>query len=499
MNAFTDFCGVLFKGAVDEAASQTDKNPTEAQAKSGNYRKGKVRIGGLEIAIETPKGAIRRGREPDGTPWQVTMPAHYGYVKRTEGADGDQVDVYLGPKADEPHRVWVIDQLDCETGEFDEHKVMIGFESESEAIMTYDMGFSDGRGPIRRGAVTELPFEGFKRWLKEGDSRKPFAWLGKRSPLRKFAISRGAAEETMAVKLSQTFRMMREIAGAISNPSELVTSIVSDAVRERLLRSLDPMLGLFKQEAVGAVMEVVPDEGPDRNIAFSFDAGSRKVREYLEEHRLNLVREITNKQERSLRAILTDSMLNGQPPAVTARRMRDVIGLTARQAQHVENYRRELESGDPVLLGRAMSRALRDRRFDSVIARAAKEGKPLDPETVDRYVEAYRRRYVAYRSMTIARTESLRAANMGSYSGIKSILEDRLDGRYEVVKIWMTQRDGRQRDSHDKLHGVAVRGIDTHFVTINGNRIKHPHDPEAPVEETANCRCTMAYRLVPKS
>ena len=59
------------------------------------------------------------------------MPAHYGYVRGTEGADADQVDVYVGERPDSPN-VWVVNQVDADSGKFDEHKAFIGFETDAQ-------------------------------------------------------------------------------------------------------------------------------------------------------------------------------------------------------------------------------------------------------------------------------------------------------------------------------------------------------------------------------
>lgn len=162
---------------VDQAAAQAEI-PTPAQADAGNYQKGHTKIGGLDVSIETPKGGVRKGVGPSGEPWEATMPGHYGYIKKTTGADGDHVDVTLGPKAHqaEDHQVYVIDQKDPATGKFDEHKAMIGFENPLEAIHTYDASFSDGSGPTRRGAVNNMSFDEFKKWTGEGDTTKAVSY-----------------------------------------------------------------------------------------------------------------------------------------------------------------------------------------------------------------------------------------------------------------------------------------------------------------------------------
>jgi hypothetical protein len=162
------------KKRVEEAAKRVNTKPTEAQKESGTYAKGHVAVQGLNITIENPKGSERTGKTPNGNTWSVKMPAHYGYVKRTEGADGDQVDVYIGDKPDSQH-VFIIDQKDLATGEFDEHKVMLGFDDPTVVFYAYDKSFSDGRGVERIGKITPMTMPQFKEWLAEGDTKKAVA------------------------------------------------------------------------------------------------------------------------------------------------------------------------------------------------------------------------------------------------------------------------------------------------------------------------------------
>ena len=166
----------FYKSHIDDAAKEVSE-PTADQAKSGNYRKAHVKVVGLDIALETPKGGVRRGVDRKGAAWETTMPAHYGYVKRTEGADGDHVDVSLGPYAHEAeaHKVYVIDQIDPGSGKFDEHKCQIGFTSRDAALDVYDASFSDWSGPKRRANVAEMTVEDFKTWLKTWDMSKPIS------------------------------------------------------------------------------------------------------------------------------------------------------------------------------------------------------------------------------------------------------------------------------------------------------------------------------------
>jgi hypothetical protein len=179
---------------ASEAATSplNDKpEPTPAQQEAGNYPKGHLNVQGLDISIENPQGSTRSGVGPDGQPWSVTLGDHYGYIRKTEGADGDHVDAYVGPNPKAP-KVFLVDQIDPATGKFDEHKTMIGFNSEAEALAAYARGFSDGSGPERLGAMTAMPMPKFKRWLKTGDATKPFKYE-EPSPRIEESAGQGAA------------------------------------------------------------------------------------------------------------------------------------------------------------------------------------------------------------------------------------------------------------------------------------------------------------------
>jgi hypothetical protein len=146
-----------------------DDDPTHGQKEAGNYRKAHVRIRGLEIAIENPAGSERVGHNPDGSiAWSCVMPDHYGYVKKTEGADGDEIDITIG-QDHTSELVFVLDQMNVD-GTFDEHKVFIWFRNLREAMGSYYGSFSDGSGPSRRGGVTTMDFELFKDWLRNGET-----------------------------------------------------------------------------------------------------------------------------------------------------------------------------------------------------------------------------------------------------------------------------------------------------------------------------------------
>lgn len=145
--------------------------PSEAQKRAGNYAKHHVTLHGLPITIENRRGATRAGVGRDGKAWRVTMPAHYGYFKRSEAADGDHVDCYIGPHP-KSRFVLVIDQRDADTKRFDEHKCMLGFANKAQALSFYKRGFSDGKGDARVGSYAEMDIDRFKDWLRNEDTTK---------------------------------------------------------------------------------------------------------------------------------------------------------------------------------------------------------------------------------------------------------------------------------------------------------------------------------------
>ncbi|AYO17108.1 PLxRFG domain-containing protein [Vibrio owensii] len=157
---------------AEKAAQETDTNPTDAQKDAGNYKKGTFSMHGLNVAIENPKGSERSGVNKQGKPWSVKMQNHYGYIKRTEGADGDAVDVFIGPN-ENSKMVYIIDQTDPETGQFDEHKVMLGFTRKDSARKAYMDNYEKGWSGL--GGFSVVKIDDFKKWLKEGDLTKPYS------------------------------------------------------------------------------------------------------------------------------------------------------------------------------------------------------------------------------------------------------------------------------------------------------------------------------------
>ena len=208
------------QGNADEnirrAESEVERNPSEAQKEAGNYRKGHVRVDGYDITIEQPKGSVRSGTDADGKRWENVMNNTYGYMRGTEGVDGDHIDVFLSDNP-ESGNVYVVDQRDPKTGEFDEHKVMYGFGSMEEARDAYLKNYTPGWQGL--GTITEVSKEEFRKWI--GSSRR------KTKPFAEYRSVKKEAGQNEDVRQSRD----------VSNPLSAEEAAIRDAIVERLRES----------------------------------------------------------------------------------------------------------------------------------------------------------------------------------------------------------------------------------------------------------------------
>ena len=121
----------------------------------------KVSYRGLPITIVYEKGTIRSGVDREGNPWQQEMFHHYGYFEGIMGADGKELDVYYNPDG-KSDKIFRIIQLDTLTKEFDEYKIMIGFDTIEDAKQGYLVHYPDewiGFGGIEEISLKELTNE----------------------------------------------------------------------------------------------------------------------------------------------------------------------------------------------------------------------------------------------------------------------------------------------------------------------------------------------------
>lgn len=229
--------------AVQEAREEVDTNPTDAQKEAGNYRKGHVTIDGWDISIENPKGSVRSGKDADGNEWSVTMNNDYGYIRMTEGVDGDHIDVFLSDNPAEGD-VYVVDQVDPKTGEFDEHKVMYGFGSAEEARDAYLANYSEGWKGL--GVITGVSKDEFRKWV-ESSLRKTKPFSEYKSVVAEQAQGEGQSVTSRAKELAKRIADLEKKIDEMWQ-EWLMSATKDDSGEQKARENTDQRIGLHRQQ-----------------------------------------------------------------------------------------------------------------------------------------------------------------------------------------------------------------------------------------------------------
>ena len=246
---------------------------------------------------------------------------------------------------------------------------------------------------------------------------------------------------------------------------------------------------------------------PGSKIQISFDLRNQRAETWLRNQSSRMVTELVADQRNAIRIAVSEGTLLGNGPRQTAldivgrigpngRRSGGIVGLTSQQTQFVANARSQLLSGNAADMRDYLGRARRDKRFDSIVNKAIKEGKAVAGADVDRIMGRYSDRLLQLRGENIARTEALAAFNEAREEAFRQAVDTGLVKPHNVRKTWSATMDGRTRDSHADLNGVEV-GLDEAFDSPTGARMMHPGDTSlgAGAEDVINCRCMPEYRI----
>jgi hypothetical protein len=223
---------------------------------------------------------------------------------------------------------------------------------------------------------------------------------------------------------------------------------------------------------------------------FDFNSLNRRAVREMQDSRVRLVRELASDQRNMATFVLSDGFDRGLAPVDMARELRQSIGLTSQQSQWVANYRTQLR-GTAAQRRAALGRQLRDRRFDPTVRRSIAEGFDLTDEQIERMVDRYRERWVAFRAQTIAETETLAAVGAGDEELWRQAIEAGEVDPADVVNTWHTRGDSHVRNTHDGMNGQE-KGFGEPFVTDAQVLIRYPGDPGVPAKERVKCRCVVA-------
>lgn len=120
----------------------------------------RINFRGLQISVENKRGTTRRGVDPGGKPWATKMLLDYGYIRKSQGVDGDHVDVFLGSDETASNVYVITIKAPPDFKDDDEQKCMLGFNSAGAAkaalLKQYD-------NPKFFGSMITLPFDQFKQ------------------------------------------------------------------------------------------------------------------------------------------------------------------------------------------------------------------------------------------------------------------------------------------------------------------------------------------------
>ena len=290
-----------------------------------------------------------------------------------------------------------------------------------------------------------------------------------------------------ALRTGQTDRAVREIMAAMNLDPEF-------------FGPLDRAVTEAYNAGVEYQGESLPGPGTT-GLHIRFNARHPRAEAWAREKAAEKVRVYTIEIEENIRATIVEAMEQNSGYQAVRQRLLGTrigsrweggqIGLTAQQGQYVRNAAEELRNLDPAYL----KRMRRNRWFDKAIRKAMKDGKPLTEAKITQITNAYSDRLLRLRAQTIARTEGNRAMNAGRHEQMEQLVENGRVPPEAITIIWDATPDERTRLSHMALNGEEIKWGQKFQSPITGFLLRHPHDENAPGEETINCRCTARYRI----
>ena len=182
--------------------------------------------------------------------------------------------------------------------------------------------------------------------------------------------------------------------------------------------------------------------------------------------------------------------LVGRLNRATGKREGGIVGLNSLRVADADRALSELLSGDVAQMQNYLRRKLRDRRFDSVVRSAIREGRSVPAKQARKIIDRLRERSLFQRGETIARTELLPSLHSAQDEGLRQLIDGGKLQASQIKETWDASEDDDTRDSHRAMDGQSVY-FGQPFVTGNGHRLRYPGDRSlgAPAEEIINCRC----------
>lgn len=296
-------------------------------------------------------------------------------------------------------------------------------------------------------------------------------------PTMRDAFLRAVAAATSRVSLAEIQRAI--YAGDSGRIISLLDGKLTDALQGAGLPADATSLREAIQQTFATGAHAAVEQMPARaGIELRFNVFAPDAVQFLEQYNFGLIQQISADTRQAIQQRVIRAFQEGGSPIEQARDIRNVIGLTARQEIAISNFRSALEGGTTTDLREALSRSLRDGRFDRSLLRAMNDGQGLSAAKIDAMVDRYRQRYIKYRAETIARTETLRAANAGQLETWRQAEQQGL--LTDPKRKWIVSGDERTCPTCNGLAG-EIRGLSEMFSAGVMGPPAHP-----------DCRCTTA-------
>lgn len=286
---------------------------------------------------------------------------------------------------------------------------------------------------------------------------------------------------------------------------ELTDAIAASAPMDEIMRAAGVTDAAFAEmheairEAFKAAGAFYMSAEVPAKFGMDFRMTSPRVNAWLDQRSSSLITgDLIPEQRRAVQIALANGVERGLGPRTvaldivgrinsTGRRAGGIIGLSEPQAAAYVRAAVELAELD----SRYFTRARRDKRYDAMVRRAIDSGTPLTNKQIETITGRYADRLLKLRGDTVARTESIAAANGAGQEAMEQVIDEGLAERGAVQKQWDSTRDGRARPEHWAANGRRVN-IDAPF-NIGGEMLMYPGDSNGSAWNVINCRCFVQH------
>lgn len=293
--------------------------------------------------------------------------------------------------------------------------------------------------------------------------------------LRAFAIIRESFSEAEIARIV-----------ASGNVENVMRVALSEAVLDRAFIPVRQRIRQTTERGFKFATADLPKKGKiDGEVAVAFDHLSPKVVDAVRELETDAINTLKGEVKEVTRAFVENGLRDGRPPRAVARQLRTVIGLAPNQEVAVQNFERLLRAGDR----EALTRALRDKRFDATLRRAlGANGAGLTDAQIESMTTAYRRKFVAFNANVNAKTHTFDSYKLGQKLSWDQAKESGvIPPGHQVTKTWVHLAG----QDHPRLHHQAMHGE-----TVPADQPYSNGDTYAGEGDPWGCHCTDRYSVV---